>query len=93
MLNLCKAAGDKVQSWSKVSRRITKEIRKKEAGGAHTAGDLRDRRPTPKNEIAHLLSVSVFVLFFFFFRRNSQTDYMNKRIQKSKSPHTLFLEG
>ena len=60
-----------MQSWSKVSRRITKEIRerreKKRSRGAHTAGDLRDRRPMPKNEIAHLLSVSVFVLFFFFF--------------------------
>jgi len=70
VLNLCKAAGDKVQKWSKVSRRITKEIRerrKKISRGAHTAGDLRNRRPTPKNEIAHLLSVSVFVLFFLFF--------------------------
>ena len=59
-----------MQKWSKVSRRITKEIRerrKKRSRGAHTAGDLRDRRLTPKNEIAHLLSVSVFVLFFFFF--------------------------
>ena len=41
--------------------------KKRKQGGPHTAGDLRDRRPTPKNEIAHLLSVSAFVLFFLFF--------------------------
>ena len=48
-----------------------------------------------------MLPVSVFVLLFFFlcffsfsffFRRNSQTDYMNKIRQKSKSPHTLKSE-
>jgi hypothetical protein len=45
------------------------------------------------NAMNYTLAFFLFSLFiFFFFRGTSKTDSMNKGIQVSKSPHTLFPE-
>ena len=88
--HVIKAAGNKVQKLSKGMGAKEKHKREEQgAAGAHTWASC-VMRP---NEVTSFLVPFFFLHFCFFFRRNSQTDYMNKGIQMSKLPHTLFRKG
>ena len=89
--HVIEAARNKVQKLSKGMGAKEKHKREEQgAAGAHTWASCVMRPNEVTSFLFPFFCLFVSVCFLFFFRRNSQTDYMSKGIQMSKLPHTLL---